>query len=209
MALTYLGTLDPVYILVRPHCMRSSIVSSILETFFEDYCSWGDIWHYNSGLRSICPSCSVETDRLWLLRRCAEMKGRGGYQWTLWPWWYQRRTKRFWSRMRRWLCGLLLLLQRGRTKYQCPFWKGSQREVYMSLPLFQMMSVWDVSLSSFKCSSSNRTQVQFCFSTTHSNRYYIISYIIYFSCLDYRFHGNWSHDWEPRYYVLFYFCDIL
>ena len=40
-----------------------------------------------------------------------------------------------------------------------------------------------------------------------SNRYsYILSYIVYVTSLDYRFRGDWSHEWVPRYHILFYSC---
>ena len=37
------------------------------------------------------------------------------------------------------------------------FWRENQQEVLIYGPLFQMMNSCDVSLSSFRCSSSNRT----------------------------------------------------
>jgi len=51
-----------------------------------------------------------ETDRWWPRRPFWYGETRGLHWWTLWwPRWYKGRTKSS-RRMRRWLCGLLLLL---------------------------------------------------------------------------------------------------
>jgi len=73
--------------------------------------------------------------------------------------------------------------------------------------LFQMTSNYDVSLSSFTQQQHNTGLILLFLCHSPTNRYsYILSHIVYDSYLDYRFRGDWSHDWEPRYYVLFYSC---
>ena len=66
------------------------------------------------------------------------------------------------------------------------FWRKNQREVHISLSLFQITSSCDLSLSSPKCFNSNKTyKLSLPFSTTLPQTCTHISYIVYFTYLDY------------------------
>ena len=108
--------------------------------------------------------------------------------------------------------------EQGHIKYQCSFWKVSQRETHISLPLFQMTSSCDVSLSSSDMSAvAEHVDSIFLFlSHSNSNRYsYILSYIIYIAYLDYKFKGkhNCTSTFSFQFFFLFSlsssFCSFI
>jgi len=120
-----LSTLDLIYSSARTQIMGSSAVSSLIMTF-----------HF---LKNVVPALSPDTttttlDQSALATQRRDHGTRWLYQWMIW---FSRRTRRHTRRCsrrtKRWLCGLLLLLQRAgsyEVSVSPPEGKTSERSTY-------------------------------------------------------------------------------
>jgi len=180
MVLTYLGTLDPVYSSIRPQIMWSSVVSSL-----------PDIYHFLKIIVHVVSSSTTTTssDQSALVAQGrqtiggrgggrADMMGQRGYTCGCFGGQDSTRGGRG-GPQGGWGDGVIYCYyckKLGHIKYQCPYWRENQREVHISLPLFQMMSNCDVSLNSSILQQQNNIQAQyFSFSVTLAQRGTLIS----------------------------------
>ena len=160
MILAYLSTLDPVYSSARPQ-----IIGALLWAPYRKH-------HF---LKAAIPDVIADTttatlDGCALVAQgrqttggrggdCVNMKGKGGYTGGRLGGHGGTKGGRGCPRGGRGdgsVAYCYYYKESGHTKYQCPFWKENRREVHMSLPLFQMTSSCDISLSSSRYSVATK-----------------------------------------------------